>query len=145
MYPMNKQNLHLEAWVQCLLSADLQAWKYCRWLGPSSLTSRTTSKPQPIKVTVLFAQLIRNPSHKATQTDENELEESGRGRPRHSNSWGRTDYLKELKERRSNKIGGKSNQVYGRLSPVRGVHPTPDTMLRDVQLQCNLQRGTITK
>ena len=43
MYPMNKQNLHPKAWVQCLLSADLQAWIYCRWLGPSSLTSSMIS------------------------------------------------------------------------------------------------------
>ena len=38
----------------------------------------------------------------------------------------------QLKQRRSNKIGGKSNQVYGRLSPVRGVHPT-QTQTRIVQ------------
>ena len=99
---------------------------------PRRNASPATSKPQPIKVTVPFPQLICNPSHKATQTDENELEESGKGRPRRSNSWGSTDHLKELQQRQSNKIGGKLNQVYSRLSPVRGVHPTPDTMLRDV-------------
>ena len=47
MYPMNKQNLHSKAWVQCLLSADLQAWKYYRWLGPSSLTFRMPSANGP--------------------------------------------------------------------------------------------------
>ena len=71
---------------------------YLQALEQNNFTDDCSACFWPIAVvSFLFMLSLSNPGFLSTQTDENELEESGRGRPRRSNSWGSTDHLKEVR------------------------------------------------